>query len=105
MFKLDTTGKETVLHSFVDTDPARPRGGLIRDAAGNLYGTTQYGGGLSNCGGDGCGTVFKLDAAGKLTDLYAFTGAFDGTDPLAIWPGTRRATFIASRTRGAVSTA
>jgi uncharacterized repeat protein (TIGR03803 family) len=43
IFKLDTTGKETVLPSFARTDGEGPRGGLIRDAAGNLYGTTLYG--------------------------------------------------------------
>ena len=44
IFKLDSTGKETVLHSFVGTDGHGPRGGLIRDGAGNLYGTALYGG-------------------------------------------------------------
>ena len=45
----------TVLYSFSGgADGAYPEAGLIRDAAGNLYGTT-YGGGAS-----GYGTVFKL---------------------------------------------
>ena len=82
IFKLDTTGKETVLHSFVGTDGHGPRGGLIRDAAGNLYGTALYGGDLSRCGGLGCGTVFKLDATGKLSVLYAFEGGLDGAQPI-----------------------
>jgi uncharacterized repeat protein (TIGR03803 family) len=82
VFKLDTTGKETVLHSFVGTDGHGPRGGLIRDAAGNLYGTALYGGNLSRCGGLGCGTVFKLDVAGKLTVLHAFKGGLDGAQPI-----------------------
>jgi uncharacterized repeat protein (TIGR03803 family) len=82
IFKLDTTGKETVLHSFVGTDGHGPRGGLIRDTAGNLYGTALYGGDLSRCGGLGCGTVFKLDTAGKLTVLYAFEGDLDGAQPI-----------------------
>jgi uncharacterized repeat protein (TIGR03803 family) len=42
----------------------------VRDAAGNLYGTTQYGGVTSSACGIGCGTVFKLDPAGTLTGLH-----------------------------------
>ena len=55
VFKLDTTGKETVLHSFTNTpDGAFPFAGLLKDKAGNLYGTTFNGGAY------GYGTVFKL---------------------------------------------
>ena len=82
IFKLDQTGKRTVLHSFVGTDGHTPRGGLIREATGNLYGTTLYGGDLSRCGGLGCGTVFKLNRAGKLKLLHAFTGGLDGAQPI-----------------------
>jgi uncharacterized repeat protein (TIGR03803 family) len=61
VFKLDTTGKETVLHSFTGkADGAYPDAGLVRDAAGNLYGTTSSGGDLACGGGGGCGVVFKL---------------------------------------------
>jgi uncharacterized repeat protein (TIGR03803 family) len=80
VFKLDTTGTETVLHSFPESplDGNGPFGGLVRDAAGDLYGTTA-GGGASNQG-----TVFKLDTAGKLTVLYSFAGPpLDGQYPLA----------------------
>ncbi|HYL11569.1 MAG TPA: choice-of-anchor tandem repeat GloVer-containing protein [Terriglobales bacterium] len=59
VFKLDTSGNETILHSFTGgSDGANPDAGLIMDKAGNLYGTAT-GGGSSNCFG-GCGTVFKL---------------------------------------------
>jgi hypothetical protein len=35
--------------------------GLIMGAAGNLYGTTAYGGAsVGDCGSTGCGVVFKL---------------------------------------------
>jgi uncharacterized repeat protein (TIGR03803 family) len=78
VFKLDTNGNQTVLHSFTGSpDGAYPSAGLIRDAAGNLYGTTQYGGASGN------GTVFKLDTSGKETVLYSFAGLPDGTTPLA----------------------
>ena len=64
IFKLDTTGHETVLYAFTGgTDGGRPEAGLVRDAKGNLYGTTFWGGDRScNVGvsGSGCGVVFKL---------------------------------------------
>jgi uncharacterized repeat protein (TIGR03803 family) len=79
VFKLDAKGKLTLLHSFAGTpDGEGPYAGLLRDKAGNLYGTTQYGG-----AGGGYGTVFKLDAKGKLTLLHSFTGTPDGVNPLA----------------------
>jgi uncharacterized repeat protein (TIGR03803 family) len=40
-------------------------GGLIRDEAGNLYGTTQYGGGTAVTCKYGCGTVFRLSPPTK----------------------------------------
>lgn len=53
---------ETVLHSFgLDPDGQFPRGGVVLDAAGNLYGTTSVGGSDSSCeDGFGCGVVFKV---------------------------------------------
>jgi hypothetical protein len=55
---------ETVLYSFQDgSDGATPEGGLVFDQAGNLYGTTQSGGGEGGCsaiGSGGCGTAFEL---------------------------------------------
>jgi uncharacterized repeat protein (TIGR03803 family) len=70
VFKLDTTGAETVLHSFGAgaTDGMNPGAGLLRDAAGNLYGTTQSG------GANDMGTLFKVDGSGKLTILHSFNG-------------------------------
>src|ERR1700733_3283214 len=70
VFRLDSTQKETVLHSFVgNTDGALPFSGLVRDAAGNLYGTTAEGGG--SCA---CGVVFKVNHAADETVLHKFTG-------------------------------
>jgi uncharacterized repeat protein (TIGR03803 family) len=55
--------KYKVLHRFYDTDQHRdgtsPYGGLVLDAAGNLYGTTAFGWGDA-CYYHGCGTAFKL---------------------------------------------
>jgi uncharacterized repeat protein (TIGR03803 family) len=79
VFKLDTTGKETILYSFAGTpDGEDPRCTLVLGATGSFYGTTQYGG--TN---GGFGTVFRLDAQGKLTLLHSFAGTPDGENPLA----------------------
>lgn len=78
VFKLDSTGKETILYSFTGTpDGASPQGNLIEDTAGNFYGTTSGGGATGN------GTIFKLDTTGKETILYSFTNTPDGADPVA----------------------
>jgi uncharacterized repeat protein (TIGR03803 family) len=82
VFKVDPSGKETILYSFTagNADGAVPLGSLVRDASGNLFGTTSLGG-PSNAG-----TVFKLDSSGKETVLYAFNGAagvMDGVKPAA----------------------
>lgn len=41
---VDSSGNQTVLYSFKGTDGAYPQAGVIRDSAGNLYGTTTSGG-------------------------------------------------------------
>ncbi len=82
VFRVDTTGKETILHNFWGGDGLGPSGQLIRDEAGTFYSTTTEGGTPEGGGCDhGCGTVFKLDGAGKVTVLYAFTGGTDGANP------------------------
>lgn len=82
VFKVDPSGVETVLYSFAGgTDGYFPQAGLLRDAAGNLYGTTLEGGGTS-CSA-GCGTVFKVDVTGTETVLYRFVGGTDGNYPFA----------------------
>ena len=73
VFKLDSSGNETVLHTF-NVSEGGPKGDLVRSASGNLYGTT-FRGGRANAG-----EVFKLDPAGNLTVLHTFTGA-DGANP------------------------
>ena len=73
-----------LLHNFGSgTDGQDPMSGLTRDAVGNLYGITMYGG--SNCGVDGCGTVFELSpaAGGGWTEkvIYNFGSGTDGSYP------------------------
>lgn len=75
--------QEQVLFSFNGPDGNRPIGNLIFDSAGNLYGTTEWGG-VSDCVSVGCGTVFELSPAGNGTwsesVLYSF-GGNDGAYP------------------------
>ena len=78
VYKVDTAGQETTLYSFtIGADGGQPYAGVIRDSAGNLYGTTYYGGTA------GAGVVYKLDPAGQETVLYSFTGGADGGSPRA----------------------
>jgi len=75
VFKLDTAGSYSVLHSFAGgTDGASPAAAVILDSAGNLYGTTTEGGGAND------GVVYMLDPSGQETILYSFSGA-DGANP------------------------
>jgi uncharacterized repeat protein (TIGR03803 family) len=80
VYKLDSMGQETVLHSFVyytETDGAYPVAGVILDPAGNLYGTTEAGGTVNG------GVVYKVDAAGQETVLYSFADFAHGSSPSA----------------------
>lgn len=86
VFKLTSTGKKTLLHSFRGgKDGATPTTSVVLEGKGNLYGTTQHGGSLTCNGGNGCGIVFKLDARGKETVLHTFClkNCRDGKDPSA----------------------
>jgi uncharacterized repeat protein (TIGR03803 family) len=82
IFRVDTTGQESVLHSFNREEGITPKAGLIRDASGSLYGTASLAGG-PGCAGQGCGTVFKLTSKSKLLVLHHFTGRPDGQRPHA----------------------
>lgn len=88
LFKLDTSGNETVLYTFCSqsgpnqdcTDGGGPYGGLETDSAGNLYGTSSFGGAV------GYGTVFMFNPkSGVETVLHSFSGVStgDGSAPQA----------------------
>jgi uncharacterized repeat protein (TIGR03803 family) len=78
VFKVDSSGNETVLYSFdnLHNDGRNPSGGLYRDSAGNLYGNTSVGGEY------GWGTTYRLDTSNNETILYSFTGGSDGRYPI-----------------------
>ncbi len=76
------TWTERALHNFGSgTDGVAPQAGLIFDAAGNLYGTTNVGGTYN------LGTVFELMPAGggtwTETVAHSFGNGTDGVEPLA----------------------
>jgi uncharacterized repeat protein (TIGR03803 family) len=77
VFKVTTSGKEAVLHSFRDersqADGFWPRAGLVAINA-LLYGTTPYGSGAA-------GTIYTITPAGKEAVLYGFSGRHDGAVP------------------------
>jgi len=80
-----TLPTENVIYDFLppaDQGASQPQSSLIADSAGNLYGTTQGG------GGSGFGSVFELippTGTGQWTQkiLYSFAGTPDGQAPLA----------------------
>jgi len=86
VFKLDpATGTLTVLHAFNGTGDGSTPSGRLRfyKGAGTLFGTTFYGGNAPDCGGNGCGTVFKIATKTKtLTTVHQFVLA-DGVAPNA----------------------
>jgi uncharacterized repeat protein (TIGR03803 family) len=80
VFKISATGHESVLYSFKGgRDGTDPTSISFRDSAGNLYGTV-YQGGVNLFG-----TVFKLDAQGRITILYSFCPNGDCTKRGLSW--------------------
>ena len=70
VWEVSKTGKERLLHSFAGgtSDGEYPLAGVIVDAKGNVYGTTETGG-ASNVG-----TVYKVSQSGKFTLVHSFKG-------------------------------
>lgn len=72
-FKLKSDGTETILHTFDLKDGKSPVGQVVRDSAGNFYGTTEQGGASFT------GTIYKMDKTGALTTLFTlhpYVGTF-----------------------------
>jgi uncharacterized repeat protein (TIGR03803 family) len=78
VFKVTTSGKETVLYSFrydrSEGDGFWPHAGIVA-MNGLLYGTAVQG------GDSGAGTIYTITPAGKEAVLYGFSGGHDGAFP------------------------
>jgi uncharacterized repeat protein (TIGR03803 family) len=87
IFEITPAGTQTTLYSFCAkancADGASPNR-LIEAAGGKFYGVT-FSGGVGFCNGAaGCGTIYKMTPAGKLTTIYSFcekSGCPDGSGP------------------------
>ena len=86
--QVSVSGQETTLYTFQNFEDGvnSSFGALSFDNAGNIYGTTQYGGHPATCQQEGCGVVYELTRnGGAWTEnaVYTFTGINDGGDPVS----------------------
>ena len=75
---------ETVIFPFQASGVLDPGGDLTFDAAGNIYGTTFYGGNYGDCEEEGCGTIYQLTQSNGVWSqniVHVFTGETDGQHP------------------------
>jgi uncharacterized repeat protein (TIGR03803 family) len=72
VFKVTTNGVLNTLFSFGGTNGINPQSALAQGDDGNFYGTTSSGGLFTN------GALFRITAAGVITNLHTFTGGGDG---------------------------
>jgi uncharacterized repeat protein (TIGR03803 family) len=68
-----------IIHNFKGADGWAPFAGITLDAAGNVYGTTGYGGGSKNCA-NGCGVAYELTATSSSSWTYSTLHVFTLTD-------------------------
>ena len=103
VFKITSSGALTTLYNFggadvLGSDGYGPTALLVQARDGDFYGTTQNGGGSSNCVA-GCGTVFKITPSGTLTTLHRFDGT-DGGNPFAGLVQARDGSFYGTTING-----
>jgi hypothetical protein len=101
---------EAVLHAFGgvnSSDGGAPTGSLVFDKAGNLYGTTEFGGNVVCTNNPGpCGVVFQLappkSHGGRWTEtvLYNFKGVPDGDFPFGYLTIDKQGTLFGTTTQG-----
>ena len=75
VFKVDSAGNESIIHTFTGPDGAYPLAGLVQDSAGNLYGAASAGGTQQ------WGILYRIDTSGVFTILYNFPGGAAGAAP------------------------
>jgi uncharacterized repeat protein (TIGR03803 family) len=108
VFELNSKGELTTIYNFCSkvncSDGADPTSGVIQATDGNFYGVTQSGGLPSTvCPFSGCGTLFRLTPAGKLTTLYRFcsqSNCVDGAIPVAALTQTTDGSFYGTTAWG-----
>jgi uncharacterized repeat protein (TIGR03803 family) len=88
IYEATPAGGITVLYTFCSLtdckDGSTPYGAMIIGSDGNFYGTTYAGGANTTACNGGCGTLFQITPAGKLTTLYSFcsqANCADGSQP------------------------
>lgn len=82
VYRIEPSGAESILHSFYGRgDGTYPISNLVT-LHGKMYGVTVYGGSSNSCG-QGCGTVFSVEASGKEAVIHSFggTASADGYYP------------------------
>jgi uncharacterized repeat protein (TIGR03803 family) len=86
IFKINPQGVLRTVYSFCSqfncTDGADPYAGVVQADNGKLYGTTPSAGANTSCI-SGCGTIFEITTAGKLTTLYSFCSQANCADGYA----------------------
>jgi uncharacterized repeat protein (TIGR03803 family) len=97
IYRITSSGVFTNLHVFKYTDGNSPIAGLIQSAGGSFYGTASQGG-SGSCDG-GCGTIFRMTPAGRLTVLHNFNGS-DGNYPQGVLVQAADASFYGTTTKG-----
>jgi len=102
IFKITPAGTLTTLYSFCSqtncTDGSEPYAGLVQGNDGSFYGSTIQGGN-NLCGGNGCGTLFKMTPGLGLTTLHTFE-ATDGSLTVGGLMQDTSGTFYGSTTTG-----
>jgi uncharacterized repeat protein (TIGR03803 family) len=80
VFRISPSGSLATLWSFTGgTDGGNPQAGLVQGSDGYFYGTTVG----TGSGPSGYGTVFRISPSGSLTNLWSFTGCYEGANPMA----------------------
>lgn len=110
VFTMTAAGALTTLYNFCSVancaDGYQPWDGLIQAKSGDFYGITLYGGDSNVCNQGsniGCGTVFRITAAGALTTLHSFNGA-DGFRPFGRLLQATDGNFYGTTQEGGTST-
>ena len=84
IYKLSPQAKQTILFAFQGglhpTNPVEPAGGVLLGKNGDIFGAAEFG--IQQACAVGCGSIFRLDAAGVMHSLHVFTGGVDGGNPI-----------------------